>query len=130
VSYRLWHWIAHLWDVRTGTRLVPYLGSKIKKISLSDHEIFWVLEGNRKSDPVRSCPRYRLELKAERGKGGLLSAPELDGMTPRILESLTASIEVKLTGCNRQGQPEEVIYQGKGDCAGLEVAGTVEEIID
>ncbi len=111
-------------------RFATYLGSKIINISLSDHDIFWVLEGNGRSDPVSNYPRYRLELRAERGNGGLLSSPELDGMTPRILESLTASIEVKLTGCNHQGQPEEDIYLGKGDCAGLEVAGSVADITE
>lgn len=111
-------------------RFVTYLGSKITRISLSDQEISWELEGTARSDLDSRYPKYRLELKAERGSGGMLSSPELDGMTPRILESLTASVEVRLTGCNRQGQPEEIIYQGKGDCAGLEVAGSVSEITD
>jgi len=71
-----------------------------------------------------------LEIKAHKGHGGLLSSPELDGMTPRILESLTGDIEVTLVGLDIKGNMREIIYQGKGTSAGLEIAGTVNEIAD
>ena len=57
-------------------------------------------------------------------------SPELDGMTPRILESLTGSVEVSLAGMKKDGRQKEIIYQGTGSCAGLEVAGSIEEIAD
>jgi len=69
-----------------------------------------------------------MEIKAQKGQGGILSSPELDGMTPRILESLTGVVEVILAGLDNNGNKREVIYHGSGSCAGLEIAGTVEEI--
>jgi hypothetical protein len=71
-----------------------------------------------------------LVLDIARGEGGLLSSPELDGMTPRILESLTAEMEVALVSLDENGRETGLIYEGKGTCAALEVAGTVEEIAD
>ena len=60
----------------------------------------------------------------------MLASPELDGMTPRILESLTADIEVTLRKLDRSGNPLGTIYQGRGLCSGLEVAGSIHEIVD
>jgi len=50
-------------------------------------------------------------------------------MTPRIFESLTATIEITLKGLD-DGRLEEIIYQGEGSCGGLEIAGSIEEITD
>jgi hypothetical protein len=109
-------------------RFTTYLGSAIEQLSVDDHYVIWRLQGSRRSDPGRKYPAYQLLIKAERGQGGLLSSPELDGMTPRILESLTGVIEVTLTGGDKYSQKREIIYHGSGSCAGLEVAGSVGEI--
>ena len=51
-------------------------------------------------------------------------------MTPRILESLRASIGIQLIGLDKKMKAAKTIYQGKGSCGGLEVAGTINEIVD
>ena len=111
-------------------RFTTYLGSKIDLLSVTDQVVTWRLQGNSKSGPEAGSPGYRLDIAAKRGQGGFLSSPELDGMTPRILESLTGVIEVKLTSLNGDELEQEIIYQGTGLCAGLEVAGSIGEIAD
>ena len=111
-------------------RFTTYLGSEIQTLTVTDEEVTWKLIGKSLSDPAIEFPAYQLTILAERGQGGLLSSPELDGMTPRILESLSATIEVKLIGLDKKLDPRKTIYQGKGACGGLEVAGTISEIID
>jgi hypothetical protein len=111
-------------------RFTTYLGSEIQSLRVNDKFVTWTLIGNSRSDPAMEFPAYELEIMAERGRGGLLSSPELDGMMPRILESLEASIEVKLRGLAKNGNPLKTIYQDRGFCGGLEVAGTINEIAD
>lgn len=111
-------------------RFTTYLGSKIRSLTVDDQHVNWVLSGRSRSDPERRFSSLELSIRAERSKGGLLSSPELDGMTPRILESLTAEIEIELRGFSGNGGAGEIIYQGRGACAGLEIAGSITEITD
>jgi len=111
-------------------RFTTYLGSEINQLLVNDDFVKWSLQGSSRSCPSAVFSGYRLEIKAHKGHGGLLSSPELDGMTPRILESLTGDIEVTLVGLDIKGNMREIIYQGKGTSAGLEIAGTVNEIAD
>jgi hypothetical protein len=111
-------------------RFTTYLGSEIQTLKVNDDVVVWKLIGKSLSDPAREFSAYELTILAERGQGGLLSSPELDGMTPRILESLSASLEVKLVGLDNKTDSRETVYQGEGTCGGLEVAGTITEIID
>lgn len=111
-------------------RFTTYLGSTISSLTVDDQHVSWTLRGKRRSDPEGLYPEYQLIIRAEKSKGGLLASPELDGMTPRILESLTASIEVDLRGKDDRGAFSNMIYQGKGLSGGLEIAGTVHEITD
>lgn len=111
-------------------RFTTYLGSEIQTLTVTDEEVAWKLIGKSLSDPARRFSTFELTILAERGQGGLLSSPELDGMTPRILESLSASLDVKLIGLDKNMDPQHMIYQGKGTCGGLEVAGSIPEIVD
>jgi hypothetical protein len=111
-------------------RFTTYLGSEIQSLTVSDKQVAWKVIGKSKSDPGKKFPYYDLTIVADRGQGGLLSSPELDGMTPRILESLRASIDVKLSGMDQEKQVMKTIYHGNGSCGGLEVAGSIEEIVD
>lgn len=111
-------------------RFTTYLGSSISSLTIDDHHVSWLLTGARSSDPDGLFPGYQLIIRVEKSQGGLLSSPELDGMTPRILESLTASFEVDLRGKDDRGEFSELIYQGIGTCGGLEIAGSVDEITD
>ena len=110
-------------------RFTTYLDSEIELLEVNDSRTDWMVIGKRRSDPESKYPGYQLRLQAERGSAGLLKSPELDGMTPRIFESLTARIKISLMGLCDNGQEKELIYQGEGDCAGLEIAGSIEEIV-
>ncbi len=59
----------------------------------------------------------RLELRMERGRGGLLRAPAAGAMDRRIAESVDAVLSVRLTG------PAGVIFEGTARPAGLETVG-------
>jgi hypothetical protein len=111
-------------------RFTTYLGSSISSLALDDQYVSWVLQGTRRSDPAGLFPEYQLSIRVQKSAGGLLSSPELDGMTPRILESLTATFDVELRGKDKNGEFSQVIYQGTGSSGGLEIAGSVQEIID
>ena len=111
-------------------RFTTYLGSKIETLTVSDEDVSWITAGTKRSDPDGEFNRFRLTIQAERGSAGLLSSPELDGMTPRIFESLTASIKVSLMGLDQEGKSAKVIFEGRGTCGGLEVAGSIEEITE
>lgn len=111
-------------------RFTTYLGSSITSLTLDDEHLSWSLRGTRRSDPEGLHPAYQLLIRANKSTGGLLSSPELDGMTPRILESLTASLEVDLRGMDQRGEFTKLIYQGTGFSGGLEIAGSVHEISD
>jgi hypothetical protein len=111
-------------------RFTTYLGSYIQSLRVTDQYVVWDVVGKSQSDPERQYPNYLLNIRAKRGTGGLLSSPELDGMTPRILESLTANIDVTLSSFEKDGLIGTTIFKGNGICAGLEVAGSIEEITD
>jgi hypothetical protein len=111
-------------------RFTTYLGSDIQSLKVSNKQVVWKLIGKSRSDPAREFPAYELTVTADRGQGGLLSSPELDGMTPRILESLRASIDIRLNGLDKRMKAVKTIYKGKGSCGGLEVAGSIAEIVD
>jgi tocopherol cyclase len=111
-------------------RFTTYLGSEIGKLHVFDNEVYWVTTGTKRTDPEGEFDHYQLTIRAERGSAGLLSSPELDGMTPRIFESLTASIQISLKGYSPKRNIEQVIFEGSGSCGGLEVAGSIEEIVE
>lgn len=110
-------------------RFATYLGSKVDALQVSPSHVEWALSGGSRSGaPDQRFSGYRLELVADRASGGTLAAPEPGGMVERVVESMTATAEVRLTGINRSGR-ETIIFEGRGDCAALEVSGSIEEIV-
>ena len=65
-----------------------------------------------------------LDVKATKGHTGELASPIVGEMTGKVNESLSSSIQVKLT------RGDKLIYQGAGKHAGLEVAGDVSILLD
>jgi tocopherol cyclase len=111
-------------------RFATYLGSQVDNLQVSPAHVEWALRGGRRSGgPGQRFRGYRLHLVADRAEGGKLSAPEPGGMIERVVESMTATIETRLTGIDGDGS-EHLIFQGSGDCAALEVSGSIEEIVD
>jgi hypothetical protein len=67
--------------------------------------------------------RYRLEIIATPGLGADLRSPISGQMTGKVNESMQASLEVKLF------DRDQLLFSGIGKNAGLELAGSVEELL-
>jgi tocopherol cyclase len=108
--------ILGLWHNRQLYRFTKYNGSKITGLRLTDtHVILHTVNRT-----------HRLELEAARSEGGLLHAPYRSAMLQRVTESLTATIAVKLI----ELKSEQVIFEGIGRHAGLEINGEIQQIVD
>jgi len=98
--------IIGLWYEKTLYRFATYTGAKITSLEISDEAVDWTVENR----------NYHLEMRAERSEGGLLLGPTRQEMGKRVVETLNAKVNVKLS--TRSG---ELIYSGTGRNAGLEV---------
>jgi len=103
-------------------RFATYLGSRTTRLTVDDERVHWDLEGR----------GLRLSIDAERRGGGLLHAPmrsndvdSAEAMTPRVLESLTALIHLRLSRI-RTG---EILFEGTGAHGGLEVGGELSSLL-
>jgi tocopherol cyclase len=99
-------------------RFATYTGARIIKLEMTEDEIIWVVEDR----------LHRLEMSAWRRGAGRLHAPTSSGMTGRILESLDAEIEVKLS--EKKGSEFLTIYEGLGRNAGLEPSGDLDRLVE
>lgn len=107
--------IAGLWHDGRLFRFATYTNARTTRLELSDTHVFWHMQD----------AGYRLEIEAERSAGGLLHGPFRTAMLQRVLESLTATIHVRLIA--RAG--EQVVFEGTGRHGGLEVGGDVETVL-
>lgn len=114
--------LSGFWHNGTLYRFATYTGARINHLHLTDTNVQWQLIGR------IGGVKYRLEVNAERASGGLLKAPYRVGMLERVVESLTATANVRLLKLN--GQHETLIFQGTGRYAGLEVAGNLDPLLD
>lgn len=95
-------------------RFTTYLNSKIELLEISDTHVAWVLRNR----------THRLRLNARRAQGGVLRGPTPLDMGARVMETLSASIDVKLE--TLQG---ELVFEGTGENAGLEVVGDLQRLL-
>ncbi len=95
-------------------RFTTYLNSKIESLEISDDHVTWVLRNG----------IHRLRLNAFCAEGGLLRGPTHLDMGKRVMETLSASIHVKLE--TLQGK---VLFDGIGENAGLEVIGDLPRLL-
>ncbi len=100
--------IIGVWHDRRLYRFAKYTGAQVEKLAVADDHVEWV---------VRDA-RFRLELFARRGDGGLLRGPSRAEMHKRVMETLQAAVEMRLTALSG-----DVIFHGTGRSAGLEVHG-------
>jgi len=91
-----------------------YNRSKEASLAIDDSHVHWAIDG----------PDGRLELKAERVRGGLLHAPLRTAMYQRVEETLDSTVEIR--HLDRAGK---LLYEGKAVCAGLEVFGDIERLL-
>lgn len=108
--------IVGLWHAGRLYRFATYNRSRVDDLRITDTHVHWRL----------SNADHTLEIEAERSEGGLLHAPMRTAMLARVLESLTATVRVRLA--ERGGGRE--VFAGVGRHAGLEVGGDVVLILN
>ena len=94
-------------------RFATYTGARIGNLSVSEESVQFVLVDRKK----------RLQVNAHRAQGFNLQAPTTTRMDRRIMETLSADIEVAFD-LKSNGQWAQV-FRGTGRFAGLEVVGDV-----
>jgi tocopherol cyclase len=103
--------IVGLWHEGKLYKFTTYNNSKTDVLRIDDNTLQWSLYNK----------EFGLEIRAERAESGTLMAPQREDMHRRIEETMQARIKVRLTG--HDGFRHWDIYQGVGECAGLEVSG-------
>jgi tocopherol cyclase len=106
--------IVGLWLDGRLYRFATYTGARIETLQIFDDHVVWVLQDR----------RYRLHLRARRVQGGLLRGPTRLDMGQRVLETLNATVEVRLE--TLQGTP---VFEGMGAHTGLEVMGDLPRLL-
>ncbi|MCB0629456.1 MAG: tocopherol cyclase family protein [Saprospiraceae bacterium] len=94
-------------------RFATYTGAKMQ-IALEEKRVHLTFKDK----------KYRLQITAEQGSTGALVSPISGDMTGKVNESMQAILDVTLSAGT------EILYQGSGRNAGLEVAGPVEELVE
>jgi tocopherol cyclase len=95
-------------------RFATYTGARIESLRIFDDHVDWVLQDR----------RYRLHLAARRVQGGLLRGPTRLDMGQRVLETLNATVELRLE--TLQGA---LLFEGLGAHTGLEVMGDLPRLL-
>lgn len=105
-------------------RFTTYGGASIERLDLTDTHITWHLAGTVRTR--HSSGPHRLEVRAARAEGGRLYSPERAAMVARVVESMAASVEVRLVAL--AGDGETVVFEGVGECAGLGAVGDMDAL--
>jgi tocopherol cyclase len=106
--------IAGFWLEGKLHRFATYNGAKIESLYIFDDHVDWVLRNR----------QLRLSLTARRVQGGLLRGPTRLDMGQRVLETLNATVEVRLE--TLQGA---IVFEGIGAHTGLEVMGDLPRLL-
>lgn len=109
--------IIGLWHEGVLHRFASYTGARVESLAVEEHQVHWV---------VRSRQR-RLEMLAQRTQAGLLKGPSKSDMGVRVPETLQASVAVRLSTLG--GGKERSLFEGTGQCGGLEVAGDIPRLL-
>ncbi len=104
--------IAGLWHQGRLYRFATYTGAVLERQEVTDRQVTLHYVDQSKDG-------FRLEVEAIRTTGGLLHSPERTAMLQRVMETLTASIHVRLIE-NATGR---IVFDETGEHAGLEVVG-------
>lgn len=96
-------------------RFATYTGAHIEKLEIHEANVFCALRDRSK----------RLEIAGTRAETSILPAPDRIEMGKRVPETLKASLELCLTDL-RSGA---TLFAGRGECAGLEIAGDIDRLL-
>jgi tocopherol cyclase len=106
--------IVGLWLEGKLYRFATYTGARIESLEIVDDHVAWVLRDK----------RYRLSLTTRRVQGGLLRGPTRLDMGQRVLETLSATVQVKL-----ETLKGELLFEGVGVHTGFEVMGDLPRLL-
>jgi tocopherol cyclase len=106
--------IVGLWLDGELYRFTTYNRSRIESLQIFDDHVDWVMVNN----------KHRLSLTACRVQGGLLRGPTRLDMGKRVLETLNATVQVRLETIHG-GQ----VFEGVGAHTGLEVMGDLPRLL-
>ncbi len=106
--------IIGFWHDQVLHRFATYNGAKIEHLSVTDQQVTWVVRNR----------AYRLEMTVSRTAGGRLHEPTRAKMLQRVEESMTATVEIRLTTL-----PGAVIFHEIGRNVGLEVQGDIARLL-
>jgi tocopherol cyclase len=106
--------IVGLWLEGKLHRFATYSGARIESLEIQDDHVDWVLKNR----------RMRLLLSARRVQGGLLRGPTRLDMGQRVLETLNASVQVRLETLDGA-----ILFEGTGAHTGLEVMGDLPRLL-
>jgi tocopherol cyclase len=110
--------IIGVWHRNQLYRFATYTGARVEALEIADREVHWTVRDR----------QHRLHMVAQRAEGGLLNAPTPVSMGRRILETLNASIQVRLERV--EGERGETLFEGTGKIAGLEAVGELERLVE
>jgi len=121
-------YLVALWHGGRLHRFTTYSGARVTALKAAERKARLTLERHVR----RERCTYRLEIEAHGAPTGtghdvpLLYGPMEGDMLPRVPETLTGRIQVRLS--RRQGTREQVILDDEGRCAGIEVVGDMGEL--
>jgi tocopherol cyclase len=98
-------------------RFATYTGAKVGRLEVSQDQVTLTVEDR----------RHALEIRCRRQNGAVLAAPSEGEMTGRIVEAMTATVDVCLSSKN-QGSLIRV-FADAGRLASLEVAGDIDSLL-
>jgi hypothetical protein len=107
--------IIGLWRDQNLYRFATYTKATIEKLAITDDHVDWIVEDR----------KYKLVMSARRAEGGLLLGPTRLEMGKRVTETLNAEVDIRLLA--KEG---EVIFEGLGRHAGLEVHGDIDRLLN
>ncbi len=108
-------------------RFASYTGAKIVDLRVAADRVFWTMRGPVEYGGARRMAQIAIVAHRAGEDVDLLHAPARTAMVQRVLESLTATVEVTLS-VDIDGRDVE-IFAGCGRHAGLELGGALEEIL-
>lgn len=106
--------IVGLWLNGELHRFATYSGARIESLQIFDDHVDWVLKNR----------QHRLFLKATRVQGGLLRGPTRLDMGQRVVETLNATVQVRLETLDGK-----VLFDEPGAHTGLEVMGDLPRLL-
>lgn len=119
--------IVGLWCNGTLYRFATYTGATIEQLTVTAHAVTWHLRTTTVVGGRRQPLRLAIVAHRDGEQVDLLHAPDRTAMVQRVLESLTAYIDVRLTV--GQGADEDLIFEGRGRNAGLEIGGEIATLL-